>query len=411
MEYFKHSELAKTYHVSLKTIHNWIDAARQGKTTLQLHQIKGRTYIANSPGNTLILQQLSEKGKKYRNRVNHKIIHPNTAFYNIYNRRQILDIITNLNTHHEIPRQYNYFKDGANNWNDWSNRLIREQTPNLLNGTIELLDENIDAINRLIGGAKKVNIIDLGVGNGYPVKGLLKHLIQRKVLNRYIAIDISPSMLAIAKRNIKKWYGRTINFEGYTRDLSYERFDDLLVDDMLVEEGSETINLVLLLGATPTNFRSFGDVFNTVRSSMTEKDFLIYTDKPDAEISRLHTDFNAHPKTGKLSPNHEYILNLMNINESFYDVETGFNTVKRMRYARIRLKRSITIKFNFGKIEREVTLEKGDSILLHRIWHMSTLEMIAKFGERGFTALHSSLTQDRQYFLSISAVGTKKESR
>lgn len=404
MPYFKHSELVNRYHVSLKTVHNWIDAAKQGKINLKLHSTKNRTYVLDTPENTILLERLSEKGKKYRNSLHHKVVSPHSEFYKIYSRRQILDIITNLKVHREIPRQYNYLEDGAKNWDNWLNKLAKEKTPNILKGTIELIRANIAAIDQLLKGGKKINVIDLGVGNAYPVKGLLQHLLDKGSLNRYIAIDISASMLKLAEQNIKNWYGDKIKFEGYVRDISYEHFDDLLVDDMLDKDAEKTINLVLLLGATPVNFRSFSDVFRAVQNSMSGDDLLIYTDKPDTESSRRYFDFNTLPGVNRLSPNHQYILDLMNIEESLYDVEMGFDPIERIRYIRIRLRTSITMRFNFGNTERSVNLEKGESILLLRVWHLTALEIISAFEKIGFTLLQSSLTKDRQYFLSISAV-------
>jgi len=79
-----------------------------------------------------------------------------------------------------------------------------------------------------------------------------------------------------------------------------------------------------------------------------------------------------------------------------------------MRYIRVRLKAAITIRFNFGDTERTVDLEKGDAILLLRIWHMTALEIISAFEKTGFTLVQSSLTKDRQYFLSISGVETRQ---
>jgi len=408
MQYFKHSELTDQYHVSLKTVHNWIDAAKQGKVALNLYRTKNRTYIANTPENTILLTQLAEKGKKYRNTLHHKVVKPSKEFYDIYSRRQILDIITNLDVHGEIPRQYNYMQDGARNWDNWLQRLAKDKSPNILKGTIELLNANIGAIERLLVDGKRVNIIDLGVGNAYPVKELLGYLTNRNMLHRYIGVDISPSMLAVAQKNIDEWYGEKVKFEGYVRDISHEHFDDLLVDDMLSKEADDTINLVLLLGATPVNFKSFEDVLKAVHSSMGSRDLLMYTGKPDTEASRGYFDFNPTPGlVATLSPNHQYMLDLLNIDKSFYDVEMGFDSVKRMRYVRVRLKTALTVEFQSGDIQRRVALEKGDTILMLRIWHKTALEMIATFEKVGFTMLQSSLTKDRRAFLSISGVEAK----
>ncbi len=410
MLYFKHQELVKKYHVSLKTVHNWIDGAKQGKIKLELCEQGNRTYVANNANNTVALERLVLQGKKYRNNRYHKVIHPTSEFYKIYSRRQILDIITNLDVHGEIPRQYNYLQEGAHNWDNWVRRLIQENTPGILRGTIELIRTNMLSIEQWLEGSKKVNIIDLGVGNAYPVKELLGRLLELGVLHRYIAIDISQEMLDVAHRNIEEWYGNAVPFEGYVRDFSYEHFDDLLVDDMLSSEAEETVNLVLLLGATPLNFRSSADIFKTVYGSMGSRDMVMYTDIPDTESTRRQLDF--HPNgtmSGRLSPSHKYILDLLNIDESLYDVEMGFNVAQRMRYIRIRFNTSLSIKFRFDGSERRIDFEKGDTILLLRVWHMTAREIISSFERAGFTLLQSSLTKDRRSLLTLCGVDLKPE--
>ena len=407
MLYFRHNELVERFRVSLKTVHNWIDAAKQGKLELQLHVHNGRTYIANTAKNNTILETQAEKGKKYRNTLHNRVVTPGASFYNLYNRRQILDIISNIEIHREIPRQYNYLDGGATNWDNWLKRLEKEDSPNILKGTLELIQTNLGALELLLEGYKRINIIDIGVGNARPVKELLEYLLKRNLLHRYVAIDISESMLQIAEQNIKNWFGDKITFEGHVRDITYERFDDLLVDDMLANKADETLNLVLFLGATLINFRSTSDVLRVVYGSMGPDDLLVYSDKPDTEAARHYFDFNPQPGLTELSPNHRFILDLMNIDKSLYDVEMGFNEETRMRYVRIRLKTTLTINFKFEDGEREVHLEKGDTILLLRVWHLTTLEILAEFEKIGFILLQSSLTRDRQFQLTISALESR----
>ena len=409
MLYFKHSELVTNYHVSLKTVHNWIDAAKQGKIDLYLHQENGKTYIANGPKNVATLKQLANKGKKYRNTLHHKIITPKPEFYELFNRRQTLDIIYNLSVHREIPLQYSYFDGGATNWDKWIQRLAEEDSPSTFLSTVKLLSNNFDRIDHLLQGRSHINVIDIGAGNAMPVRELLAHLSDRGVLNRYIAIDISQEMLHIAERNIKEWFGDKVKFEGHIRDISYERFDDLLVDDMLSDTSNETVNLALLLGATPVNFRSPTDVLRTIYGSMGQEDLLIHTLKPDSEASRTYFDFSVKTGTNSLASTHSIVVGLLNIDESFCDVEMGYNETKRMRYIRIRLKTALTIEFVFDHGKRSVRLEKGDTILLWRALHRTPLEIISDFEQVGFTLLHSSLTTDRQYLMTISGVDVKVE--
>lgn len=408
MNYFKHSELANRYHVSLKTVHNWISAAKEKKLNLKLHEAKSGIYIANTAENIHILETLAEKGKKYRNSLHHKMATPTREFYEIFNRKQILDIFSNLDIHREIPRQYNYFNQGAINWKNFADRMWEESSPNLLKSSAELIQANLDAIDLFINGHNRVNIIDLGPGNGIPVKGLLAHLLERGVLHRYIAVDISQEMLSIVEKNVDEWFDGKVRFEGYVRDMTYERFDDVLIDDMLDTNAEKTINIALLLGATPMNFPSPYDTIKTIYGSMSKDDLLIYSDKPDTEADRRYFDFNSKPTTTTaLSPNHRYIFDLLNVDEDFYDVEMGFNEEKRIRYIRVRLKVSLTITFTFKNGKRSVQFNKGETILLWRAWHQTALEIIAEFEKIGFTLLQSSLTKDRQYFLSISGVEAK----
>jgi uncharacterized SAM-dependent methyltransferase len=258
-----------------------------------------------------------------------------------------------------------------------------------------------------LGSHKNVNVIDVGSGNAFPVKELLGHLLDRGLLHRYIAIDISDEMLHIAKRNIDEWYSGAVKFEGFVRDVTYERFDDILVDDMLNKGAAETINLVLLLGATPMNLRKPSDMLRTICGSMSREDLLVYTDKPDTEAERNYFNFKVTPDgDSKLSPIHGFIFYLLNIDSSLYDVEMGYDERNSMRYIQVRFKAALTIEFKFDGIERDVYLERGETILLWRAWHMSSLGIISEFEKSGLALVQSNLTRDRQYLLTISGVDT-----
>ena len=74
-----------------------------------------------------------------------------------------------------------------------------------------------------------------------------------------------------------------------------------------------------------------------------------------------------------------------------------------------RLSTSITIQFKTGDDSyHEVRIEKGEALLLLRVWHRTALQYISDFEKTGFMLLHSSLTKNREYFLSISGIEPKK---
>ena len=412
MQYFKNVELTKLYPVSESAIRKWIEATKQGKLSLQLYEHNGKSHIANTTKNMKLIEQLVEKGKKYKNTRSHKVVTPKPEFYELYDKKQILDIISNIEIHHEIPRQYSYFDKGANYWNKYSKRLWQEDSPNTLTSTVELLTTNVGSLDNLLEGFDRVNVIDLGVGNGLPVKELLTHLhIDRHVLGRYIAIDISKQLLDITEKNITEWFNDEVAFEGYVRDYSYQRFDDLLVDEAIRADSDKTLNLVLLLGDTLNNFRTPSDALRTIYNSMSRDDLFVFVTKLDSDEARRHFDFGAEAGVPKLSEADRLVLDLLNVDESFYDVEQFYNDTQNARFVQIGLNVDVTIKVQFDSGERDVELHKGDKILLLRVWHKNVLEVVEQFNKNGFALLQASTSSNRQYFLTICGVDFTSQAK
>jgi uncharacterized SAM-dependent methyltransferase len=354
-----------------------------------------------------MLEKLADKGKKYRNNLHQKVVTPKPEFYKVYNTRQVLDIISDLNIHREIPQQYSYFDGGAHNWVDWVEKMKREKTSNALNGTVELIQSNLSALDQLLLERDRVNIIDLGVGDAQPVRLLLEYLLDKKLLNRYIALDTSQSMLDVAEENINDWFKGKVKFEGHVRDIRYERFDDLLLPDALGEDYDRIINIVLFLGGTRSNFRAPNDCLKVIQGSMGEQDLFMYTGKPDTEASRRYFNFNPKEESlAMLPPLDRFVLEMLGIDQSLYQTEMGFSEQHKMRYIRVRLKHPITIQFASEEIKRDVKLEKNETILVWRAWHWTTHDVISDFESAGLTLLQAGLTRDRQYLLTISGVVT-----
>jgi uncharacterized SAM-dependent methyltransferase len=401
VKYFKNTELAKLYNISEKSVRNWIDATEAGKLDLQLHEEKGRLYIANSSKNTSAIEKLVEKGKKYKNTRGFKTIKPSKKFYDLYSPKQILDIMSNIDIYREVPLQYTYFNSGARRWDAYTHYLLEQDAPNSLTSTIELLDINLGYLDRLLQGYTKVNIIDLGVGNALPVHNLLAHFLEQGRLNRYIGIDISKEMLKIAEDNIGYWFEGNVKFEGYIRDIVYERFDDLLVAEAFANDAESTVNLVLFLGGTINNFREPNQALATIHASMGKKDFLLFSKKLDTEKSRRYFE-----QTLSGEPARELVLELMNIDKSFYTLEQYFDEQKMARELQARLNVALSIEFELDGRKRTLELNKGASLLLWRAWHQTAMDTIRQFNQDGFEMLHASRSKDQDYLLHISKLKT-----
>jgi SAM-dependent methyltransferase len=385
-------------------VRNWVQAAQDGKLDLQLFEQNGKLCVANTTKNTTLIQNLVEKGKKYKNRRGFRVVTPTKEFYDSYNQQQILDIISNLSIHNEIPTQYTYVDGAAKYWDDYANRLNTEQTPNILTKTVELLDVAGPNIDRLVDEHRKVNVVDLGPGNGLPIRSTLARLLSLGKLNRYIAIDGSKEMLEILEDNIRKWFGDAVKFEGYVRDFSYERFDDLFVDDYKIKD-AVPVNLVCLIGGTLSNFRSPERALHSINSSLGLDDLFIYTGYLDTPNSRRYFDFNTSRPNQKLRS--ELILGLLNIHESFYEIEQIYDEAKKARSGSFRLKIDLSIKFELGNGGvRYVELQKNTPILLWRHWHNSSTDLIEQFDKNGFDLMLATKTRSQEYLLLASKIKT-----
>lgn len=404
MLYFKKAELAETYHVSEKTVTNWIREAKNGKLNLELHEEHDRAWIANTTRNIELIERLVEERKKFRNTRGVKTLTPKPEFYSLYNQQQIFDLTTSLDIYHEIAPDYTYFDGGAEYWDKYAERLATENLPNLLTCTIKQLRANQGYIDDLTSRYKRINVVDIGPGNGMPVKELLQHLIDQDKLGRYIALDISPSILKIVERNIHNWFGPKVLFESHQIDIKQDRFAHLLTEGVLEGAADSVVNLVVSFGAGFSNFHSPDDAFKTVRSSMNRQDLFIHNLKLDSKTSRQYFDLGLRTKSTLFDVHERMMVDLLNIDESLYDVEAGYDDQLRQRYIRIRLKIALEITFSLEKGDRAVKFNKNDTLLVWRYWHQTAQEVVEQLERNNFDVLHTSQTEDKDYLLTVSRV-------
>jgi uncharacterized SAM-dependent methyltransferase len=406
MKYFKNTELAKLYNISEKSVRNWIDAAEQDKLDLELYELKGKKYVADTMRNNTVIKGMVEKGRKYRNTRAFKAVTPGKQFYDLFSESQIIDIISNIDIYREIPNGYTYFGVGAEYWDKYAARLFSEDENNTLTSNIEMVRFNLDAINTMMAEFSKINVIDVGIGNALPAKELLESLHKKGKLNRYIGVDISDDMLDIAESHVNEWFGGTVQFERYVRDINYERFGDILVGDSFGREAESTANIFLFFGATILNFREPDQVLHTIRNSMGKNDLLITFLKLDTLQARRFFDFNVKSDKTILSIQDKFILDLMDIDHAYYDVEQFYDTQRRSRIIQARLKVALNITFTVGGQPKTVELHKGEVILLWRAWHFNDYEIVDKFDKNNFSLLQATKSKSEEYLLLINRLKT-----
>lgn len=411
MKYFKNTELAKLYHVSEKSVRNWIEAAEASKLDLQLFDKNGKNYIANTSKNTLLIEKQVEKGRKFKNTRGLKPLTPGKEFYKIYNREQIVDIVSNITIHKEIPLQYGYLNGGAESWNDYAKRLVNEETSNILKNTAALLDLQGDYIKQLLASGRKVNVVDLGPGNGLPLRSTLARLAEQGLLNKYVAIDVSKDMLNILEQNIKTWFNDRVKIECHVRNFAEERFDDLFVEDRI--QNNPPVNLVFLLGGTIGNMRLPEHALRVINNSLAPDDVLLCSGYLDTPYMRRYFDLsgtngNQKPRGngtrfGKLGVR-MMVPSLLQIDETICDYELAFSESQQSRLQWMRPKVDLLLKFELGNENWNVELRKGEPILLWRHRHFTFPGIVSFFDIHDFSVLQASQSSDQNYFLIISKI-------
>ncbi|HEX7963516.1 MAG TPA: L-histidine N(alpha)-methyltransferase [Candidatus Saccharimonadales bacterium] len=404
MKYFKNTELAKLYNVSEKSVRNWIEATRQGKLSLELHLENGKLYIANTSKNTPILEHLVSKGKKYRNSRGFKVVTPVEEFYKIYDKKQVLDILSNLTIHKEIPLQYGYLNGGAESWDHYAKRLAQEQTPNILTRTTSLLKLNASYIDLLVGNNRRVNIVDLGPGNGLPARPIIERLHEQGRLNRYIALDISQDMLDILEKNIKTWFSGEVAYEGYVRNFNEERFNDLITESYLGDDEETPVNLVFLFGGTLSNFRQPDHVLQVINSSMGPGDIFFYSGYMDTPYTRRYFDLSGTSHDQEDVQQSGLIPSLLRLDESLCDFEQLFDREKRCRFKIMKPKVDLEIHFTIENKDLGVELNKEEPILLWRHRHYDYVDIVSLLDKNDFNVLQATKSEDENFVLLMSKI-------
>lgn len=403
MHYYKSQELADLYGVSRRTVTNWIKQTREGKLDLTLEKSGGEYHIVKSKTNQATIDEIVKKRRKYLNTRSRQSLTPSPAFYKLFDEHQIYDIIRNLSIHHELPLQYSYFGEGAKLWSDHFRGSLRDKPVE----PVQLLVANMSYISTVLQGYKNVNVVDVGVGNGSAVKPLLTYLKQQAKLKRYIGIDLSPTMLNLALENISRWFNNEVPIEGYTKDISFESFGDIIAEPSNPDTPEQdTINLVLSLGGYISNFKQPEDVLRTINKSMGPRDVYLCNFKLDAPTVKHQLNFISHyQKQSKL------ILDLLGIKESLYKTEIGFDEVRKIRYARIRLKQTIKIEFKLSGRAWNVDFNKDETILTYRAHFNSTFDSPKElFFRNGFNPLLISQTLNHEGVLVIADLNTNEHN-
>lgn len=407
-DYFKASELVKRLKVSERTIYRWVEEAKQGDLNLVLLDRGEKKYIAKSDSNLTILDGLAKERIKYKNRKSLKQISPDENFYKVFTDNHIYDIIKNIEINKEVPLKYSYMNGGAQAWDKHAHYMWSSKDESVIPKTKELTRFIIEYLISIISKYKKVNIIDIGPGNGLPVKSILSKLVEADKLNKYIALDISPDMLNILEKNITNWYNGKVNFEGIIGDITKDTFQSTAFRNIAYEgEDVSIINIVLYIGGTIEN-DSYSQQIRIINSSMSSNDLFVLEQGVDNGVRNLRFRFGeeTQSQTSDLAQR-KMVIDLLNIDESLYEVERFYSEKDKAKIINIRFKYDIVVNIDSGTLKRKISFFKGDSLTIWRYNCHTTIEVLEELDKNGFRLLSATTSMNKESGIFISEIKKK----
>lgn len=188
----------------------------------------------------------------------------------MYTQSQISELITAIKGRGEIPLKFDYIGElGSQRWHAIASKRHGDKY-GINKVESDLLQAKVSAFIASFGKIKKLNIIDIGPGDGSSALPLLNSLKDLQVEFRYVPVDISSEMLDMASENINNLFPG-VAVEPVQLDFELGNFAE--VTYRLKQGGYQ--NLMLFLGSTLGNQSDRQRVLTNFRDSMTSDDYLI----------------------------------------------------------------------------------------------------------------------------------------
>lgn len=303
----------------------------------------------------------------------------------MFTKRQEAELITSIQGRGEIPLKFNYLGEGALRWEAIAKKRskggINSIETSLLNKKIKQILESFDN--------QKINVIDIGCGDGSPCYPILDELRESNKKFRYVALDISPEMTKIAIKNISTKY--SCETREVVLDFELGNFADITYD--LKEQ--DCSNLLCFLGSTIGNFSDQNRILTNLRDSMGSDDFLLVGVETTnfAKISKIIPHYLGKEVEGLVYT----VANNIGIDRKKSKYSVNWNEQKSQIEAWANLVKDCKIQIGNSKF----SLEKDEKILLARSVKFNEWTFTKILSDIGFRTEFLTTTKDRGYLLSM----------
>ncbi|WP_066380333.1 L-histidine N(alpha)-methyltransferase [Anabaena sp. CA = ATCC 33047] len=323
---------------------------------------------------------------------------PSSEFYSVFSPAEVLEIVHALEVRREIPLKYSYKGRGAKIWHDFYLKYIIPTWYRTSNVEIDLLKQNFAYLNGNYQSCEKLNIIDVGAGNSYPVKAFISRLKKLNIIKKYVALDVSEELLKVASSNFKKWFP-AIDFASQAIDIENNSIPPDLWKNPTDNENDKIANIFLHLGVTIGNHYHRTKVFDNFKNSMSKNDLLVFTNEIGANSAwdgrvRGGCDYHA----GQI---YEWLKKNMGFRYEDCQLLRKYDSVTDSVVANIKLLQDYTINFNYQGIEKNVTISAGEEMTIWRHHKHEIPELIQELEQAGLEIVHYTTNKYQSHIMVI----------
>ncbi|MFS0513630.1 L-histidine N(alpha)-methyltransferase [Nostoc sp. UIC 10607] len=328
---------------------------------------------------------------------------PSSEFYSIFSEEEVLGIIHALEVRREIPLKYSYKGRGAKIWDDFYLKYIIPTWYRTSNVEIDLLKDNFKYLNDNIQSGKKVNIVDVGAGNSYPVKNFIQKLNKLGKVNKYLALDISEELLHLSRNNFTKWFP-LVEFISSTIDIENSCVPKELFQNETSIEIDDTAKIFFHLGVTIGNHQNRDEVLKNFRDSMGKNDFLVFTNETGS-----NSKWDGNVRGGckyHVEEIYGWVKSKIGIKSEDCELVRKYDLKTDSIVANMKLLHNYTINFSRMGIDKKIEISEGEEITIWRHHKYEIPKLLQELERSGLQLLHYSTDKYKSHIMVICKVAS-----
>jgi uncharacterized SAM-dependent methyltransferase len=336
------------------------------------------------------MMALASEGKKHRSNINLKKTEVKNEFYEIFSDEEISEIVNDLEFKKQVNLKFTYKNIGTKYWDDFyvSNaspvsKEVSQRIINVVHESISISKENSHA-----------NIIDIGPGNGYPVKDVLSELIAQKLLHKYIPIDFSPEMSDLACDNIKSWFPN-INIKKYVLDIEATRFSKIFLENKSFNENIS--NIVLYLDGL-CNHDDTVQVLKNFRKGLTFNDLIVLGFTLDTKNNRSKLNYVRTEMIDNLT---SWILKWMGVDIDLCDISVRFDSEINSKVKSVKLDKDYEVTINLFGEKKKLLFRSGEEINVWKHFLFNVQDFITILNEADLEIINLQIDKNYSYAMVI----------